>query len=180
MNTHNHQIIFRQRPTGISDLQTFASQTVPVTPPADGDVLLETLYVSVDPAMRVWLSDNPGYVAPVAVGNVMRAGGIGRVVESRDPELRPGGWPFFRDSKNLLSGCAIFASSRCTRLPKVLLSQKMKKPAVVGKAQRHDGNSSTSILISITSCASAAVVSVATSMSRSTCSATVPRLATRK
>jgi NADPH-dependent curcumin reductase CurA len=42
MHTHNHQIIFRQRPTGISDLQTFASQTVPVTPPADGDVLLET------------------------------------------------------------------------------------------------------------------------------------------
>ena len=90
MNTHNHQIIFRQRPTGISNLQTFASQTVLVTPPADGDVLLETLYVSVDPAMRVWLSNNPGYVAPVGVGEVMRAGGIGRVVASRDPGLQPG------------------------------------------------------------------------------------------
>lgn len=90
MNASNHQIVFRERPTGISNLQTFASQMAPITVPQDGDVLLETLYVSVDPAMRVWLSDDPGYVPPVEIGEVMRAGGVGRVIESRHPDLQPG------------------------------------------------------------------------------------------
>jgi hypothetical protein len=65
-------------------------QEVPVVPPQAGEVLLETLYVSVDPAMRVWLSVDPGYVEPVAIGEVMRSGGIGRVVQSRYDGLEPG------------------------------------------------------------------------------------------
>lgn len=59
-------------------------------PPQDGDIWLETLYLSVDPAMRVWIGDNPGYVEPVAIGDVMRVGGIGRVVKSRYDGLQPG------------------------------------------------------------------------------------------
>jgi NADPH-dependent curcumin reductase CurA len=90
MSTSNHQIILRQRPTGISDDQTFAMQEVPIVPPGEGEVVLETLYLSVDPAMRVWISDNPGYVEPVPIGAVMRGGGIGRVVESRYAGLQPG------------------------------------------------------------------------------------------
>ena len=90
MSASNHQITLRERPTGIPDVRTFSSQTEPVMPPQDGDVLLETLYLSVDPAMRVWISDDPGYVAPVAIGEVMRAGGIGRVVQSRYAALQPG------------------------------------------------------------------------------------------
>ena len=86
----NQQIIFRQRPTGLPDGQTFAMQEVPVVPPQPGEVLLETLYVSVDPAMRVWISIDPGYVEPVRIGEVMRAGGIGRVVQSRYDGLEPG------------------------------------------------------------------------------------------
>jgi NADPH-dependent curcumin reductase CurA len=53
-------------------------------------VLLETLYLSIDPAMRVWISENPGYVPRVEIGEVMRAGGIARVVDSRATGFAPG------------------------------------------------------------------------------------------
>lgn len=56
-----------------------------------GDVLFETLYLSIDPARRVWIGDNPGYVEPVAIGDVTRSGGIGRVVESCYDGLQLGG-----------------------------------------------------------------------------------------
>ena len=41
--------------------------------PGAGEVQLETLYVSIDPAMRVWISENPGYVPRIEIGDVMRA-----------------------------------------------------------------------------------------------------------
>jgi NADPH-dependent curcumin reductase CurA len=48
------------------------------------------LLLSIDPAMRVWISENPGYVPPVAIGEVMRGSGIARVLESRADEFSPG------------------------------------------------------------------------------------------
>lgn len=90
MSPNNQQIILRERPTSLPDTRHFAMQNVPIRPPDDGEVQLETLYLSVDPAMRVWIDDNPGYVEPVAIGEVMRAGGIGRVVASRYAGLQPG------------------------------------------------------------------------------------------
>ncbi len=90
MPPQNQQIILRERPTGLPDAQNFAIQDVPARPPSDGEVQLETLYLSVDPAMRVWIGENPGYVEPVAIGDVMRAGGIGRVIASRYDGLQPG------------------------------------------------------------------------------------------
>ena len=78
MSTTNHQITLRERPAGL------------LTPPRAGEVLLDMLYVSVDPAMRVWIGDNPGYVEPVAIGEIMRGGGVGRVVSSRYEGLAPG------------------------------------------------------------------------------------------
>ena len=90
MPTVNHQIILRERPIGFPDASTFAAREAAVVPPQVGEVMLDTLYVSVDPAMRVWISDNPGYVEPVSIGEVMRAGGIGRVVDSRFDGLEPG------------------------------------------------------------------------------------------
>ena len=50
---------------------------------ADGEVLVRVLYLSMDPTNRVWMSDVPQYLPPVAIGEVMRALGIGRVVASR-------------------------------------------------------------------------------------------------
>jgi NADPH-dependent curcumin reductase CurA len=62
----------------------------PVRDPSEGEVLLKTLYLSVDPAMRGWMDDRPSYSPPVQIGEVMRALGIGQVVASKHPEFAPG------------------------------------------------------------------------------------------
>ncbi|PON15198.1 NADP-dependent oxidoreductase [Candidatus Entotheonella serta] len=90
MSASNRQITLRERPVGPPGTEHFDIRDVPVTPPQEGEVLLEALYVSVDPAMRVWIGNNPGYVEPVAIGEVMRGGGVGRVVVSRYDGLVPG------------------------------------------------------------------------------------------
>jgi hypothetical protein len=56
----------------------------------DGEVLVKVLYISLDPAMRGWMNDAKSYIAPVAVGEVMRAGGAGRVVASRNDKFASG------------------------------------------------------------------------------------------
>jgi NADPH-dependent curcumin reductase CurA len=63
----------------------FRFTAAPVPEPGPGEYLVRTLCVSVDPAMRGWLADRPSYVPPVQLGEVMRAPGVGRVVQSHDP-----------------------------------------------------------------------------------------------
>ena len=48
-----------------------------------GELLVETMYISIDPAMRSWISGSSGYARGVAIGDVMRAGGIGRVLQTQ-------------------------------------------------------------------------------------------------
>lgn len=57
----------------------------PVPEPAEGEALVRTLYLSLDPAIRVWMNGVDTYVPGIQVGDVMRAGGLGEVVRSRDP-----------------------------------------------------------------------------------------------
>ncbi len=109
MERINRCLILQARPTGIPGPEHFAERSVPVRELRDGEVLVETLYVSIDPAMRGWISETPGYAATVDIGAVMRAGGIGRVLESRVAGLAPGdlvqgrvGWqthPILRDTQ---------------------------------------------------------------------------------
>src|SRR5688572_31970425 len=58
--------------------------------PGVGEVLLETVYLSIDPAMRSWMSEGTGYQQNIPLGGVMQGGGIARVVESRSEHLAPG------------------------------------------------------------------------------------------
>jgi NADPH-dependent curcumin reductase CurA len=58
--------------------------------PGDGEVLVQVLLLSLDPAMRAWLDDVPSYIPPVGIGDVMRAIGVGRVVESRHSGVAEG------------------------------------------------------------------------------------------
>jgi NADPH-dependent curcumin reductase CurA len=90
MRNANRRIVLRARPEGIAGREHFAEETVAVRAPGPGEVLLETLYVSVDPAMRVWISENPGYVTRIEPGETMRSSGIARVLESKVPGLSPG------------------------------------------------------------------------------------------
>ena len=79
----NRQIVLRRRPTGL--VQPEATELVITAAPelAQGDALLRTTYVGLDAAARTWLNDQPGYLPPVQIGEVIRAAGIGEVVESR-------------------------------------------------------------------------------------------------
>jgi NADPH-dependent curcumin reductase CurA len=68
----------------------------PVREPGEGELLIETEYISLDPAMRGWMAEGRSYIPPVQIGEVMRAGMVGRVIESRGERFQPGdhvtGW----------------------------------------------------------------------------------------
>lgn len=86
----NRQWRLIARPVGMVGVEHFERREEPRPVPVDGEILVRTLYVSFDPAMRAFLNDRPSYVAPQPVGAVMRAGGVAQVIESRAPGFAPG------------------------------------------------------------------------------------------
>lgn len=87
-------LVLAERPTGpIIPGQTFHPKHTPIPSPATlqaDQVLLETLYLSLDPAMRGWLADVRSYVPPVQIGETMRGSVIARVLASRSPRAAAG------------------------------------------------------------------------------------------
>jgi len=94
MTRQSLQLELVERPTGeIVPGKTFRQRRVAAPTEADlkdGQLLLECLYVSFDPAMRGWLDDRRSYVPPVQIGEVMRALAIARVLASRSAKARAG------------------------------------------------------------------------------------------
>jgi NADPH-dependent curcumin reductase CurA len=86
----NHQVRLAARPNGLPKESDWQFTDEPVQDPADGEFLVKTLMLSLDPAMRGWMNEGKSYIAPVAIGEVMRAGGIGRVVASREARFPVG------------------------------------------------------------------------------------------
>ncbi len=86
----NHRITLKARPAGIPGPEHFNQDAIPVRPIEAGELLVETLYISIDPAMRSWISDSSGYARGVPIGDVMRAGGIARVLQSQAADFAPG------------------------------------------------------------------------------------------
>jgi NADPH-dependent curcumin reductase CurA len=79
----NRQIVLRRRPTGLVAEGDTELVSTPAPRPAQGEALVRITYVGIDAAARTWLDDQPGYLPPVALGEVVRAAGIGEVIESR-------------------------------------------------------------------------------------------------
>jgi len=86
----NQQVRLAARPVGSPKDSDWQFTTEPVAEPADGGVLVRTQYLSLDPAMRGWMNDAKSYIPPVGIGEVMRAGGIGVVVASKNPAFAVG------------------------------------------------------------------------------------------
>ncbi len=86
----NTQIRLASRPAGKPGAGNFTTVTAPIPSPGDGQVLIRTRYLSLDPYMRGRMSDAPSYAPPVKVGGLMVGGTVGEVVESNDPGLAPG------------------------------------------------------------------------------------------
>lgn len=90
MSPTNHRIRLASRPVGVPQPENFIHDDAPVPEPADGQVLLRTLYLSLDPYMRGRLSDAKSYSAPVEVGDVIVGGTVSEVVATSAPELSVG------------------------------------------------------------------------------------------
>lgn len=86
----NRRILLNARPVGAPKADDFRLEETAVPVPADGQVLLRTVFLSLDPYMRGRMSDAPSYAAPVAVGDVMVGGTVSRVETSRHPGYQPG------------------------------------------------------------------------------------------
>ncbi|SFV02513.1 NADP-dependent oxidoreductase [Pseudoduganella namucuonensis] len=85
MNTTNHQFRLARRPVGAVQRADFDYVAEPLREPAEGEVLVRLEYVSLDPAMRGWMNESKeSYMPPVAIGEVMRAIAVGRVVASNN------------------------------------------------------------------------------------------------
>ena len=90
MGISNRQFRLAARPVGLAKASDWNLTTEPVGEPADGQVLVKVLQLSLDPAMRGWMNEGRSYIAPVGIGEVMRAGGVGKVVASKNPGFAAG------------------------------------------------------------------------------------------
>ena len=90
MTETNHAFRLAARPEGMPKRSDFEYVEEPVPEPGDDEVVVKILYISLDPAMRGWMNDVRSYLPPVQIGEVMRAGGVGRVVKSNHPRIKVG------------------------------------------------------------------------------------------
>ncbi|MFT3665219.1 NADP-dependent oxidoreductase [Piscinibacter sp.] len=86
----NHQVRLAARPLGLPRDGDWRFTEEPVALPDEGGVLVRATHLSLDPAMRGWMNEGKSYIAPVGIGEVMRAGGIGVVVASKNPAFAVG------------------------------------------------------------------------------------------
>ncbi|MGG7604496.1 NADP-dependent oxidoreductase [Massilia sp. BKSP1R2A-1] len=86
----NQQILLAARPTGMPVPENFRIVHTPAPEPANGQLLLEVLYLSLDPYMRGRMDDAKSYAKPVEIGAVMEGGTVARVVTSKHPDYAPG------------------------------------------------------------------------------------------
>lgn len=90
MPSINRQVRLIERPVGIPEPRHFELTASQVLPPADGQVLIRNLYLSIDPAMRGWVQGAANYAKPVAIGDVMKSYAVGEIVESRHADYAAG------------------------------------------------------------------------------------------
>lgn len=102
----NKQILLNSRPAGMPTTDNFRVEETAVPQPADGEVMLRTLYLSVDPYMRSRMNDRKSYVPPFALNEVIVGGAVGEVLESRTSSFQAGdivmgmlGWRLYSTAK---------------------------------------------------------------------------------
>ncbi|OYW03471.1 MAG: NADP-dependent oxidoreductase [Acidiphilium sp. 37-64-53] len=86
----NRQFRLIRRPVGHVKREDFEFRTEPARAPEAGEIMVGVEYLSLDPAMRGWMNEGKSYIAPVKLGDVMRAGGVGTIIESKADGFVPG------------------------------------------------------------------------------------------
>ncbi len=86
----NKQIILKKRPIGFPETDTWELQQNKIPEITEGEFLIQNEYISLDPAMRGWINDAKSYIPPVKLGDIMRAGTIGKVIKSKNTSFEVG------------------------------------------------------------------------------------------
>jgi NADPH-dependent curcumin reductase CurA len=90
MSNLNHKFELAARPVGLPKRTDWSYKEEPVCDPGEGEFLVKILYISLDPAMRGWMNEGKSYIAPVGIGDVMRAAALGRVIASKNHKFAVG------------------------------------------------------------------------------------------
>jgi NADPH-dependent curcumin reductase len=90
MADRNRRMVLAERPSGMVDESTVRLEEVDVPEPGEGEMLARVRYVSIDPTIRTWMDDAPGYLPPIQIDEVVRAGGVAEVVTSNSERFEPG------------------------------------------------------------------------------------------
>ncbi len=86
----NHQLILARRPDGVLKDEDIKRHDTAVPEPGPDQALVKVRYLSIDPTIRTWMNDVPGYLPPIGLGDVVRGGGIGEVVSSLSDRFQTG------------------------------------------------------------------------------------------
>lgn len=87
---NNRQYLLSSRPVGVPTRDNWTFNQTETPSVGDNQILVRIDYISLDPAMRGWMNDARSYIEPVGLGEVMRAGTVGEVLESSDPNFAVG------------------------------------------------------------------------------------------
>ena len=90
MSVTNTKWVLKERPQGLVKNENFKLIKEELRDIQDGEILIENQYLSFDPTQRMWLTDLPGYLPPVQIDEVVRSGGIGKIVESKNENFSEG------------------------------------------------------------------------------------------
>ena len=90
MSEQNRRLVLAERPSGLVDESTVRLESEAVPDLADGEALVRVRYLSIDPTIRTWMDDVPSYLPPIQIGEVIRSGGVGEVIDSRSEAYTPG------------------------------------------------------------------------------------------
>jgi NADPH-dependent curcumin reductase CurA len=86
----NRQWLLAERPSGMVGPKNFRYAETPIPEPRTGEILVKNLFLSFDPTQRNWMVDRKGYLPPVSIGEPMRAGSVGEVVDSQHADFSVG------------------------------------------------------------------------------------------
>src|ERR1700689_5199594 len=90
MSDRNRRLLLAERPTGTVEEGTVRLQDTDIPEPGAGEALARVRYLSIDPTIRTWMDDAPGYLPPIGIGEVIRGAAVGEIVESKNEGYRVG------------------------------------------------------------------------------------------
>ena len=86
----NRRLVLTTRPSGMVDETTTRLEQSPEPEPGPGEALVRVRYLSMDPTIRTWMDDAPGYLPPIPIGETVRGAGVGEVVRSNSDRYAVG------------------------------------------------------------------------------------------